>query len=111
MVKLNKQTSLAVFAVVFATAMIVGTFASASDNMAFATHGKKAKNVKSQSNSNSQSTNCAANGGPATGTGFGGLGIGAGVGASVNLGLNLCPNTNTNSNVDTAAQTAQIDQQ
>ena len=39
----KKQTSLALIAVVFATAMIVGTIASSADNSAFATHGKKAK--------------------------------------------------------------------
>ena len=106
MVKLNKQTSLAVFAVVFATAMIVGSIASA-DNMAFATHGKKTKQVKAQSNANSQSTTCNANGGPATGTGSGLLlGIGAGISANI-PGVNLCPNFNTNNNVDTAGQTAQ----
>ena len=105
MVKLNKQTSLAVFAVVFATAMIVGTFASASDNMAFAKHGKKAKNAQAQSNGNSQSTNCAANGGFANGMGSGLL-AGAGIGASINLGINACPNTNTNTNANTAPQFA-----
>ena len=39
----KKQTSLALIAVVFATAMIVSTITSSSDNSAFATHGKKAK--------------------------------------------------------------------
>ena len=107
MVKLNKQTSLAIFAVVFATAMIVGSIASSADNMAFATHGKKTKQVKAQSNANTQSTNCAANGGPTTGTGVSGLGIGAGIAASLNTGINACFNTNTNNNVDTGNQFAQ----
>ena len=104
MVKLNKQTTLAIFAVVFATAMIVGSIAAASDNMAFATHGKKTKQVKAQSNANSQSTTCNANGGPATGTGSGLLlGIGAGISANI-PGLNICPNANTNNNVATGNQ-------
>ena len=37
------QTSLALIAIVLATAMIAGTFASSSDKMAYATHIKKAK--------------------------------------------------------------------
>ena len=105
MVKLNRQTSLAIFAVVFATAMIVGSIAAASDNMAFATHGKKTKQVKAQSNANSQSTTCNANGGPATGTGSGLL-AGIGFANSTNTGINACFNTNTNNNVDTGNQAA-----
>ena len=48
----KKQTSIAIFAVVFATAMIVGTLASAtSDNMAFA---KKQRIAQSNSNNKVQ---------------------------------------------------------
>jgi putative hemolysin len=106
MVKLNKQSSMVLVAVVFATAMIVGSIvASTSDNMAFATHKKVTKQVKSQSNANAQSTNCAANGGAATGTGSGLL-AGIGFANSTNTGINACFNTNTNNNVDTGNQAA-----
>ena len=100
MVTLNKkQTSLALVAVVFATAMIVGTIASA-DNMAFATH-KKVKQKIGQSNAASQNTACSSNGGFANGIGTGGLlaGIGAGIGGPA--GLNLCFNTNPQTNANT----------
>ena len=105
MVKLNKQATLAIFAVVFATAMIVGSIAASSDNMAFAHHGKKTKQVQAQKNANDQSTNCAANGGFATGTGVGLLaGTGAGVGGLG--GINACFNTNANTNAATGSQAA-----
>ena len=105
MVKLNKQATLAIFAVVFATAMIVGSIAASADNMAFATHGKKTKQVDAQKNANDQSTSCAANGGPGIGAGTGLIaGTGAGVGGLG--GLNLCFNTNANNNVDSGSQDA-----
>ena len=94
MIKLNKQSSLVLVAVIFATAMIVGSIA-ASDNMAFATYKKVTKQVRSQSNANAQSTSCAANGGAATGTGSGLL-AGIGFANSTNTGINACFNTNTN---------------
>jgi hypothetical protein len=53
----KKQTSLALIAVVFATAMIVSTIASSADNSAFATHGKKAKFKQSISQACDQSQN------------------------------------------------------
>ena len=56
----KKQTSLALIAVVFATAMIVGTLASAADNKAFA----RIQSID-QKNSNSQSTSCNSSGGSA----------------------------------------------
>ena len=105
MVKLNKQATLAIFAVVFATAMIVGSIAASSDNMAFATHGKKTAQKMKQSNSNAQSTDCVANGGFATGTGVGLVtGTGAGVGGAG--GINACFNTNANNNVGSGNQQA-----
>lgn len=104
MIKLNKQSSLVFVAVIFATAMIVGSIA-ASDNMVFATHKKVTKQVKAQNNANAQSTNCSANGGAATGTGSGLL-AGIGFANSTNTGINACFNTNTNNNVDTGNQAA-----
>ena len=60
----KKQTSIAIFAVVFATAMIVGTLASAtSDNMAFAGgnnrqhHGNHHHNNNSHDQSMGQTNN------------------------------------------------------
>ena len=53
----KKQTSIAIFAVVFATAMIVGTLASAtSDNMAFAGGNNRHGNNHHSSSGSSQST-------------------------------------------------------
>jgi hypothetical protein len=101
----SKKQTLAIFAVVFATAMIVGSIAAASDNMAFATN-KKTKQKMAQNTANSQSTTCSANGGPAFGTGTG-LVAGVGAGISANIpGLNICPNFNTNNNVATGNQAA-----
>jgi len=53
----KKQTSLALIAVVFATAMIVSTIASSADNSAFATHGKKANFKQSISEACQQDQN------------------------------------------------------
>ena len=50
----KKQTSIAVFAVIFATAMIVGTLASATVD---------ARQSISQSNSNHQESKCISSGG------------------------------------------------
>ncbi len=102
----KKQSSLAFVAVLFATAMIVGTIASATgDNMAFAgghgSHGKKGNHNKQsigQSNTSSQSMNCSANGGSGFGSGSGLIGIGAGVGGLG--GLNLCFNSNPQTNIN-----------
>ncbi|MGN6560248.1 MAG: hypothetical protein ACTHJ2_06940 [Candidatus Nitrosocosmicus sp.] len=105
MVTLNKkQTSLALVAVVFATAMIVGTIASA-DNMAFAT-SKKVKQKIGESNSASQTTSCSANGGSGLGTGSALL-LGAGIGAGGLGGLNLCFNTNPQTNINQGSTAAQ----
>src|SRR5690349_19056192 len=104
MIKLNKQSSLVIVAVVFATSMIIGYIVS-SDNMTIGTHKKVTKQVKSQRNANAQSTNCSANGGSATGTGSGSL-LGIGFANSTNTGINACFNTNTNNNVDTGNQAA-----
>ncbi len=113
----KKQASLALVAVIFATAMIVGTIAAAAaDNMVLAKDGKKHKWHKkhhnnshngdstkqsiSQSNKSSQSLSCSANGGSGVGVGNGLLlGIGAGVGGSG--GTNLCVNNNPQTNVNT----------
>jgi hypothetical protein len=105
-ISLTKKQSLAVFAVVFATAMIVGTVAAASDNMAFATN-KKAKNVKSQTNTNQQALVCQSSGGISLGSGNGLL-AGIGIGLSPNAGVNLCSNTNTNNNAETGPQASTI---
>ena len=89
----KKQTSIAIFAVVFATAMIVGTLASAtSDNMAFAK-----KQSIAQSNSNEQSSSCISPGGSASA-----LGILAGArGGTGGLIAFSCDNLNSNTNPNT----------
>jgi hypothetical protein len=99
----SKKQTLAIFAVVFATAMIVGSIAAASDNMAFATN-KKTKQVKAQSNTNQQNLICQSSGGVSLGSGSSGLGVGIGAALSANAGINVCSNTNTNNNVDTGNQ-------
>ena len=87
----KKQTSIAIFAVVFATAMIVGTLASAtSDNMAFAK-----KQSIAQSNSNTQSSVCNSPGGSASGFGFLAGFASGGTGGSP---LVSCNNFNANTN-------------
>ncbi|MGN6623981.1 MAG: hypothetical protein ACTHKK_07550, partial [Candidatus Nitrosocosmicus sp.] len=97
-------------AVVFASAMILGTIAAASDQSAFAKHHKHHKHHKhsgdstsqsiKQSNSHRSSVHCESNGGSAIGTGNG-LGVGAGVAVGGNGGTNVCfdnnPQTNANS--------------
>jgi hypothetical protein len=104
-ITLSKKQTLAVFAVVFATAMIVGSIASSSDNnMAFATN-KKAKNAQAQTNTNQQALVCQSSGGISLGSGNGLL-AGIGIGLSPNAGINLCSNTNTNNNAESGPQAA-----
>ena len=86
----KKQTSIAIFAAVFVTAMIVGTLVSAtSDNMAFARHNQ----IIDQSNSNSQSSKCKSPDGFASGHGFLGGFAKDGTGGAP---LVLCNNFKTN---------------
>ena len=86
----KKQTSLALFAVVFATAMIVSTIASSADNSAFATHGKKAKFKQSISEACQQDQNS-----PVTTAGAISPPIAAGINAGICLNLNLAGNAAT----------------
>ena len=102
---------MAIFTVVFAAALLAGTVAAASDNMAFATHGKQIKQVKSQNAANQQTLVCQASGGVSIGSGSSALGIGLGAGVSPNAGVNLCFNANNNNNVDSGNQAATNGQQ
>ncbi|MGN6629616.1 MAG: hypothetical protein ACTHKJ_07020 [Candidatus Nitrosocosmicus sp.] len=106
----KKQTVVAIVAVVFASAMILGTIAAASDQSAFAKHHKHHKHHKhsgdstsqriSQTNAHSSSVNCQSNGGSAIGTGNGLVaGVGAGVGG--NGGTNVCFDNNPQINANT----------
>jgi hypothetical protein len=113
----KKQTSLAVFAVIFATAMIAGTLASAtSDNMAFAGgnnrhhHGHHWNNHHhssssghddsqkiSQSNSNHQESKCVSSGGVSVANG--GL-VGVSLGGTGGSIRNSCNNDSTQTNAN-----------
>jgi Ni/Co efflux regulator RcnB len=104
----KKQTSIAVFAVIFATAMIAGTLASAaSDNMAFANrnhhhHGNHHHNDShdqsiSQNNSNKQSSKCVASGGVSVANG--GL-VGVSIGGTGGSIRNSCNNDSTQTNAN-----------
>ncbi len=96
----KKQISLALVAVVFATAMIVGTIVSTDDFMAFAKkhkkvhnhHGSSSSNSQSvdQSNAQAQSSNCVTPGGAGGTTGGAG---GAIAGSCNNLAVNQPINT------------------
>ena len=90
----KKQTSLALIAVVFATAMIVGTIASSSDNLAFAT-GKKAKFKQSISEACQQDQNS-----PVTTAGA----VSPPVLSGINVGL--CVNANLGGNAATSDQSS-----
>jgi hypothetical protein len=85
------QSSLALVAIVLATAMIAGTFASSTDNSAFATHGKKAivKQSISEACDQDQSAPVQTAGGTSAVTTSG-----------INLGV--CVNANTAGNVGNA---------
>ena len=85
------QTSLALVAIVLATAMIAGTFASSTDNSAFATHGKKAKVKQSISVACDQDQNA-----PVQTAG----GISPPIASGINLGV--CVNANAGGNVANA---------
>ena len=85
------QTSLALVAIVLATAMIAGTFASSTDNSAFATHGKKAKVKQSIDVACQQDQNA-----PVQTAG----GISPPILSGINLGL--CVNANLGGNVGNA---------
>ena len=91
----KKQTSLALIAVVFATAMIVGTLASVADNNAFARQSINQKNINSQSTSCNTSGGSGISIGTTTSTATGGAG-----GA-----ITGCTNTNTNNNVNSGSNT------
>ena len=84
------QTSLALIAVVFATAMVVGTLASTGDNMVFATHGKKAVNKQSISQACDQDQSA-----PVTTAGAISPPILAGINAGLCLNLNGAGNAAT----------------
>ena len=97
----TKKTSLALVAVVFATAMIVGTFATVADNSAFARHHHHGHHSSSssvqaiQQNSNTaQTSNCISPGGAGGTTGGAG---GAITGACNNVATNMPINTGTSS--------------
>jgi hypothetical protein len=114
----KKQTSIAIFAVVFATAMIVGTLASAtSDNMAFAggnnrhsnnnhgnnNHGNNNHKNNShgqstaQTNNNDQRSLCIASGGISVANGLlAGISLGGNGGTITGSCNNLNSNTNAN---------------
>jgi hypothetical protein len=81
----KKQTSLALIAVVLATAMIVGTLAVSADNSAFAKK-KVVRQSISQDSTLSQTTSCVTPGGTGATTGGAGGAIAAGA----------CVNTSTN---------------
>jgi hypothetical protein len=83
----KKQTSLALIAVVFATAMIVGTIASSADNSAFATHGKKAKVKQSISEACDQSQNS-----PVLTAGAGSPSVASGINVGLCVNANLAGN-------------------
>ena len=85
------QTSLALVAIVLATAMIAGTFASSSDKMAYAIHIKKAKVSQSVSEACSQDQNS-----PVATAG----GISPPILSGINLGA--CINVNLGGNVGNA---------
>ncbi len=101
----KKQTSLALFAVVFATAMIVGTFATVADNSAFASGRGNGHHHNSSSTSSSQAisqnsatiqnSNCVTPGGSGSTTGGAGGAIAAG--ACNNLAVNQPINTGSSS--------------
>ena len=84
----KKQTSIAVFAVIFATAMIVGTLASATVD---------ARQSISQSNSNHQESKCVASGGVSVANG-GALGLSFG-GSGGHI-RNSCNNHSTQTNAN-----------
>jgi hypothetical protein len=104
----KKQTTLALVAVVFATAMIVGTFATVADNSAFAggrSHNGHhngnhhdsslfASQDTSQNSATVQNSNCISPGGAGTTTGGAG---GAITGACNNVATNMPINTGTSS--------------
>ena len=94
----KKQTVVALVAIAFASAMILGTVAASSDQSAFASHHKHQK-IK-QTNAHRSSVHCESNGGSAISTGNG-LVAGLGVSVAGNGGTNVCfdnnPQTNANS--------------
>jgi hypothetical protein len=89
----KKQTTLAVVAVVFAAAMIVGTIAAASDQFAFASSHKRINQV----NKHSSNIHCETNGGSAISTGNGLL-AGVGVAVAGHGGTNVCFDNNQQTN-------------
>ena len=99
----KKQTSLALFAVVFATAMIVGTIASSSDNMAFAGgrghHHHHSQTSDSTSQSISQPCEQSQNS-PVTTTGA----ISPPILSGINVGA--CVNANLGGNAATSDQSS-----
>ena len=89
----KKQTSLALIAVVLATAMIVGTFAVSADNSAFAKK-KVIRQSISQNSNTAQTATCLTPGG--TGGTTGGVGGAIAAGACVNTATNNPVNTGSN---------------
>ena len=106
----KKQTSLALIAVVFATAMIVGTIASSSDNLAFAGgrshhqnhgghHGHHSQTVSSTSQSISQACDQSQNA-PVTTTGA----VSPPIASGINIGA--CVNANLGGNAAVSDQSS-----
>jgi hypothetical protein len=93
----KKQTTLALVAVVFATAMIVGTFATVADNSAFARHHHSSSSVQAiQQNSNTAQTSNVITPGGAGGV-TGGAGGAIAAGAGTNTATNSPINSGSNS--------------
>jgi hypothetical protein len=90
----KKQTSLALVAIVLATAMIVGTLAVSADNSAFAKK-KVIRQSISQDSTTAQTTSCVTPGGSGATTG--------GVGGAIAAGA--CTNTATNSPFNAGSNT------
>jgi hypothetical protein len=89
----KKQASLALIAVVLATAMIVGTLAVTADNSAFAKK-KVIRQSISQDATTSQTSSCITPGG--TGATTGGAGGAIAAGACVNTASNFPISTGSN---------------
>ena len=88
----KKQTSLALIAVVLATAMIVGTLAVSADNSAFAKK-KVIRQSISQDSTLGQTTSCVNPGGSGSTTGGAGGAIAGCTNTANNTPLNIGSNT------------------
>jgi hypothetical protein len=90
----KKQTSLALVAIVLATAMIVGTLAVSADNSAFAKK-KVIRQSISQDSTTSQTTSCVNPGGSGSTTGGAGGAIAGCTNTATSNPLNIGSNTFT----------------